>query len=141
MTPYADDELAVIVAPSHPLAAQGEVAPEAFTGLPFVAREQGSGTRDAFETAFRDAGIEPSVVLAFPSGEGVVRAVEAGIGAAVLSERVVADALALRRVVRVPVRGLPLHRTFRLVRLRRTTPSPAAHAFTALLTESGEPAV
>jgi DNA-binding transcriptional LysR family regulator len=134
VTPYGDDELAVIVAPTHPLAAQGEVAPEAFRALPFVAREPGSGTRDAFENAFREAGVEPSVVLAFPSGEGVVRAVEAGIGAAVLSTRVAADALALGRVVRVPVSDLTLNRPFHLVRLRRTTPSPAARAFAALVT-------
>jgi DNA-binding transcriptional LysR family regulator len=133
VTPYTNDELVVIVDPAHPLAACGEVMPEAFREVAFVAREAGSGTRDAFETAFRRAGVEPTVVLAFPSGEGVVRAVEARIGAAVLSMRVVEEALRAERVVRVPVRGLDLLRAFHLVRLRRTTPSPAARAFSALV--------
>jgi LysR family transcriptional regulator, transcriptional activator of the cysJI operon len=139
VTPYADDQLVVIVDPAHPLAGQGEVEPEAFAAFPFVAREGGSGTRDAFETAFRRAGVTPDVVLEFPSGEGVVRAVEARIGAAVLSTRVVDDALRAGRVVQVPVRGLNLLRALHLVRLRRTTPSPAARAFAALVLNEPAP--
>jgi LysR family transcriptional regulator, transcriptional activator of the cysJI operon len=131
--PYTDDELVVIVHPGHPAVGRGTVAAATFRDEPFVAREEGSGTRLAFERAFRRADVEPRVVLALPSGEGVVRAVEAGIGAAVLSTRVVAEALAAGRVVRVPVAGLDLRRDFNLVRLRRTTPSPAAQAFTMLV--------
>ena len=133
VTPYAEDDLVVIVAPGHPAAGRGSVDAETFRDEPFVAREEGSGTRVAFERAFRLAGIEPRVALALPSGEGIVRAVEARLGAAVLSRRVVADALAAGRVVRVPVTGLELHRAFNLVRPHRITPSPAAQAFTALV--------
>lgn len=132
-TPYADDELVVVVPPGHPAAGRGTVAAATFRDQPFVAREDGSGTREAFERAFARAGVEPQVVLALPSGEGVVRAVEAGIGAAVLSTRVVAEALEAGRLARVPVAGLDLLRAFSLVRLRRATPSPAANAFTALV--------
>jgi DNA-binding transcriptional LysR family regulator len=139
VTPYTEDELVVIVRPGHPAAGRGSVKAETFRDEPFVAREDGSGTRVAFERAFRRSGIEPHVALALPSGEGIVRAVEAGIGAAMLSTRVAADALAAGRVVRVPVAGLDLHRAFNLVRLRRVTPSPAAQAFTALvMAERGE---
>lgn len=133
VTPYAEDELVVIVHPAHPAAGRGTVPAATFREEPFVAREEGSGTRLAFERAFRRAGVEPRVVLALPSGEGIVRAAEAGIGAAVLSTRVVAEALAAGRIVRVPVAGLDLQRDFNLVRLRRTTPSPAAQAFTTLV--------
>ncbi len=62
----------------------------------WIMRESGSGTRSSFEEALRTRGIEPEVLniaLTLPSNESVRTAVEAGVGVAVLSELVVAQAL------------------------------------------------
>jgi DNA-binding transcriptional LysR family regulator len=68
--------------------------------IPWVLREKGSGTRQIFEDALTKQGIDPqslNVVLELPSNESVLMAVEAGIGATVIS-RFVAERSRLRSV-------------------------------------------
>ncbi|GAC1405447.1 MAG: selenium metabolism-associated LysR family transcriptional regulator [Candidatus Velthaea sp.] len=134
---YADDELVLIVPPAHALARQdGGVTAKDLENEPFIFREEGSGTRTQVERTLRSAGVIPVVVLTLPSGEGIVRAVELGIGIAVVS-RLVAD-LPVRagRVMQPQLSDIAFRRTFRMVRLRRQTPSPAATALTTLLRRS-----
>lgn len=100
---------------------------------PFIAREQGSGTRAQFESAFRMRGVEPRVILELPTGEGIVQAVEAGIGVAVVSSLVTRAAVAEDRIATATVTDANLDRAFRFVRRRDATPSPGARAFAALV--------
>jgi DNA-binding transcriptional LysR family regulator len=131
---YANDELVLIVAPAHRFATKRKrIAAADLAGEPFVFREDGSGTRAQIERALAAAGITPNVALTLPSGEGIVRAVELGIGVAIVSRLVAEGPARGGRIVRVPLHDLELTRTFRVVRLRRRTPSPAAVAFEALL--------
>jgi LysR family transcriptional regulator, low CO2-responsive transcriptional regulator len=65
----------------------------------------------------------------------VARAVEAGLGVAILSRLVVERAVAEKRLALVAVTDLDLQRTFRLVRVRGRTLSPAARAFVSLIRE------
>jgi DNA-binding transcriptional LysR family regulator len=135
---YADDELVPIVPLTHPFAKKRrrvsvrDLAPE-----PFIFREQGSGTRVQVEEALRACGVTPNVVLTLPTGEGIVRAVELGIGVSIVSTLIADGAVRGGRIARVKLHDLELLRTFRVVRLRRQTPSPAARAFTALLPSAG----
>ena len=132
--PYADDELIAIAPVAHELArAAGPVDIAALANVPFVFREAGSGTRSQVERVLRDAGIVPIVALTLPNGEGIVRAVELGIGIAIVSRLVAVGPLAAKRVARIHLRNVTFNRTFRIVRLRSQTPSPAAMSFTKLL--------
>lgn len=137
---YANDELVLVVPPGHPFA--GRKRPVRASDLadePFVFREEGSGTRSQVEAALQAAHVRPKVALTLPSGEGIVRAVQLGIGIAIVSRLVVDAPIRAGRVTIVPVRDLTFPRTFRAVRLRRQTPSPAALAFAALLREPDQP--
>jgi len=72
---------------------------------PWVMREEGSGTRSAFESAIRDRGLDPrtlNVVLTLPSNEAVLAAIRAGVGYGVLSKLVVAPALATHTLHALP---------------------------------------
>lgn len=63
----------------------------------WVQREPGSGTRSTLDRYLTDLGVNPAtldVALVLPSNESVRSAVEAGAGVAVLSELVVAPAMA-----------------------------------------------
>lgn len=63
----------------------------------WVQREPGSGTRSTLDRYLTDLGVNPAtldVALVLPSNESVRSAVEAGAGVAVLSELVVAPAIA-----------------------------------------------
>ncbi len=131
---YAHDELILIANRSHPLAARRRpVDMTALAREPFVFREEGSGTRALAEQALADAGITPVVSLTLASGEAIVRAVELGIGIAIVSRLVADEPVRAGRVARVRLRDVTFPRTFRVVRLKHRTPSPAALAFGSLL--------
>ncbi len=136
--PFAHDRLRLIVAPQHPFAGRSSILAAELAGERFVSREPGSGTRDHGYDALRAAGVEPPIALELPSGEGIVRAVEAGLGIAILSELVVERAISLHRVVPVAIADLALERKF-YVLVRHDRPlAPLAQAFiTALLGEPG----
>lgn len=131
--PYAEDELVLVASPGHPLVSKrGSIVAKQLSGVPMIVREPGSGTRAQVLDALRAIDVEPHITLSLPSGEGIVRAVARGIGVAFLSHLVVSDAVASGRVVRVRLRDLTVSRTFRIVRPRLQTPSPAALAFMAI---------
>jgi DNA-binding transcriptional LysR family regulator len=136
--PYASDELTLIV-PTHDHALSGRDAidPSELDGEAFVAREEGSGTRTVAEDALRLAGVTPNVMLALPSAEGVARAVEAGLGVAILPLIVVERAVGAGRVHRVRVTGVDFKRPYSIIRLRERTPSPLAARFLAMLRAQG----
>ncbi len=131
--PYADDELVLVASPSHPLAKRRKsIAAHELAAVPFVMREEGSGTRAQVDAVLAAAGIEPKISLTLPTGEGIARSVELGIGVAIVSRLVVDAALRDGRLARIRMREITLARTFRIIRLRSLTASPATLAFTAL---------
>uniref|UniRef100_E6Q7K5 Putative RuBisCO transcriptional regulator n=1 Tax=mine drainage metagenome TaxID=410659 RepID=E6Q7K5_9ZZZZ len=134
---FAHDHLRLIVPPQHPFALRSSLRVAELARERFVSREPGSGTRDHGYDALRAAGLEPPIALELPSGEGIVRAVEAGLGIAVLSELVVERAISMNRVVAVAIDDLLLERDFFVLSRRDRPLAPLAHAFiTSLL---GEP--
>ena len=134
--PVAQDRLVLVVPPDHPLATAAALTAADLAAYPFVLREAGSGTRSAFEAALAAAGLPPdrlTVALELPSNEAVLAAVEAGAGASVLSEVVVADKLAVGTLMAAP---FPLStRTFRMLRHKERYRSRAADALLGLIQE------
>ena len=139
------DRLVIVVRPDHrwarrrdPLTA-GEIAT-----TPMVTREEGSGTRNAFESALRTtlgADAELSVpVLALSTSAAVRAAVIAGAGPAVLSVLAVADDLSAGRLREVRVTGLVLERTLRAVWVGSATP-PAGAARDLIALAASRPTV
>jgi len=105
-TVVARDRLVVVVAPAHALARRMQFGPAELSSTQWVMRERGSGTRAEFEAAMVRLGAKPEVLgvaLELPSNESVRAAVEAGAGAAALSELVVAESIAAGRLVALPV--------------------------------------
>jgi DNA-binding transcriptional LysR family regulator len=124
--PLTTDQLIVVVGLEHPWAGQGPVAPDRLTETAWIMREAGSGTRAAFELL--SPGLE--VALELPSNEAVLAAVEAGGGAAVVSERAAAPHLAAGLVARAGVELPP--RSFKALRHRERQGSGAARALLSL---------
>ncbi|MBN8964824.1 MAG: LysR family transcriptional regulator [Rhizobiales bacterium] len=128
----AMDELVVVAKRSR---SRGrKITPEDLKKLPWVLREQGSGTRSALESALAGFGLSASalnVVLEIPSNEAIRSMVEAGAGATALSSLVVKDSVAAGRIVRLPIR-LP-KRAFTLLYHRQAYVSRIARNFIELL--------
>lgn len=121
VTPVAEDELVLVVAPGHPWADGRPVAPRNLADSRWTLRESGSGTRSILERAVESGGLSLSdldVAMELPSNEAVRAAVEAGAGATVMS-RLVADA-ALRAGSLVAVKfPLPRRRFLALMHRQR----------------------
>ncbi len=133
-TTVARDRLVVVVAPGHPWAGCGSVAPSDLPGSPWVLREPGSGTRSAFEAALEGFGISPEhlqVALELPTNEAVRAAVETGAGATALSASVVAGSIEAGLLHQVGV-TLP-DRDFHVLRHAERYSSRAAEALMAVI--------
>ncbi|MCR4266609.1 LysR substrate-binding domain-containing protein [Nitratireductor sp. ZSWI3] len=133
------DVLSVVVAPGHPWADGRWLAPhELAEGTAWVMREEGSGTRTAFEAALRGLGVEPErlvVAMAFPSNEAVLSAVREGSCAAAVS---MAAAGPLIEQGFLKVAGIRLAgRDFSLLRHKERRQSGASTAFEELCVEAG----
>lgn len=136
--PLGTDDIAMICAPAHPLAAASRVPLAEAVAEPFIMREEGSGTRQVIEEALRAAGIDPGdlhVVTELGTSEAIVSAVEGGMGVAAVSSWVACKALELGTVATIRAEGFPVSRPLYLVS-PRSTPTRAAEAFVAYLRQS-----
>lgn len=110
------DQLVLVVTPGHRWARRSrpvEVAELAAT--PLVQREPGSGTRETTETVLGGHAAVAAPAVELSSTTAIKAAVEAGVGAAVLSSLAVADELRLGRLVAVEVADSDLSRSLRAV--------------------------
>lgn len=116
VTPIADDEMVLVVAPTHPLAKRPLRPVSQIAQASWVVREVGSGTRAVLESAVSKLGIKMrdlDIALELPSNEAVRGAVEAGSGITILSKLVVAASLKAKTLVALDVQ-LPKRRFFAL---------------------------
>jgi DNA-binding transcriptional LysR family regulator len=105
--PVGVDQLVMVVAKSHELASVHSIEVDHLRRARWVLREKGSGTRQVFEDGLRHRGVDPlelDVVMELPSNEAVRSVVEAGAGVTAISRLVVADKLAARTLVELPLR-------------------------------------
>jgi len=128
----ARDELVVVVAANHLLAARKQLSLEEVTALPLVMREPGSGTRQVMEERLQAVGFDPrdlNVVMELGSTEAVKGAVEAGLGAAILSKWTVRREIKWGVFKQLTIENLPIHRDFSVVLNIHKFRSPATQAF------------
>ncbi|MCL1140338.1 LysR substrate-binding domain-containing protein [Shewanella pneumatophori] len=105
------DKLLVFCHPAHPLAGQS-VAPSALHDMPWVMREEGSGTRDYFVNAANALDIQPQEKFRFSTPDAIKQAVKQGAGLGVLSELTLEKELIRKELAVIQVEGLSLERKF-----------------------------
>ncbi len=118
-----DQPVMVIQAKRWPSLGRGKSSID-LTSVPWVVREPGSGTRAVLEKLAQDAGLawsDLNIILEIPSNEAVREAVEAGVGAAVLSRHVVSKAIEVGSLRALPLDVPP--RRFMMVRRSSAKPS------------------
>lgn len=116
----------IIAPPDHPLANRKRLRFSSLAGERFLLREQGSGTRLLMRRLFTGAGLDPDRGLVLGGNETIKQAVMAGLGIALISAHAVAVELADRRLVALPVTGLPVIRQWYVVRQESKRLLPAA---------------
>ncbi len=114
-TRWQADELVVFAAPGHPLAGHRPLRDDHLLQLPWILREPGSGTRQAFDRAMRGLLPDLDISMELQHTEAIKRAVEAGLGVGCLSRISLADAFRRGSLVPLEVPGRDFSRELYLV--------------------------
>ncbi|MBN1496906.1 MAG: LysR family transcriptional regulator [Spirochaetes bacterium] len=132
-TPVCRDEIVLVGAGRFP----ARVAVKDLTGMPFIIREAGSGTRRNYEEALSRHGITPSAlqaVLECTSMEGIKEAVAAGLGVSFMSRLAVSREVRMKMLKIIEIKGLAIPRYFYFVHpASRTLSAPAGLILKSLL--------
>jgi DNA-binding transcriptional LysR family regulator len=128
------DELVLLVPPSHRLAKRRQVTMEDVAAEPVVAHNDPSPARERVLRLFEERHVTLNLVMSLPSLDGIKRAVEMGMGVALLPRRCALTEIASAHLVAVPVAGLSRKRQVMLV-CREAHRSHAASAFLAVAQE------
>jgi DNA-binding transcriptional LysR family regulator len=126
--PLGSDELVMLAHPKHPLATRRRVTIEEVGQQTVIAHNDPSPTRDRVLRAYERRHTPINIQIALPSLDGIKRAVEMGVGVAVLPRRCALAEIGRGNLVAVKVPGLSTRRQVRLV-FRRGDMSHAAAAF------------
>lgn len=127
----------IIAAPDHPMASGRSLSLSDLAEERFLVREEGSGTRLLMQRLFAEAGLSPKVAMEIGSNETIKQAVMAGLGIALISGHTVAYELHDGRLAMLNVSGLPVVRTWYVVKRRDKQFLPAARALWNFLAASG----
>jgi len=115
------DELMFICPPGHALSKKTSITPQEIVTLPFLCREEGSGTREVINEYLEDNKIpahELNLCMEFGSPEAIKSAVEAGLGVSIVSRATVGKELKLKTLVAIPLNPV-LKRPFSFVHQRQ----------------------
>jgi DNA-binding transcriptional LysR family regulator len=123
------DEVYLIVSPSHPFAGRASVSPAEVAGEDFAVPEPGSRTRMLIEQSFAERGHKLRVTMQLPGTEAVKKAVESNLAVAMVSRYSVPRELALGVLARVPIEGLVLERPIHILHRKGKHLSPLARRF------------
>jgi DNA-binding transcriptional LysR family regulator len=141
----AIDELVLLVRPDHPFARRPQITMEEIGQQIVIAHNDPSPTREQVLRLYEQRHAALNIRLALPSLDGIKRAVEMGLGVALLPRRCAQGEIKRGDLVAVQVPELRSPRQVRLVHRRDAGLSHAAKAFVDLAraasaTEAAAPA-
>jgi DNA-binding transcriptional LysR family regulator len=131
--PLGSDDIVLLTSPGHPLATKRRVTIEEVGRQVVIAHNDPSPTRDRVLRAYERRQTAINIRLSLPSLDGIKRAVEMGIGVALLPRRCALTEIARGHLVAIKVPELGAPRQVRLVFRRTGERSRASEAFLALL--------
>jgi DNA-binding transcriptional LysR family regulator len=132
---FMEDHMVLVVPSSHEWAGR-KITLDELRSQPLLTREFGSGSRRIVEQALAAAGLktkELSIRMELDSTEGLLNAVEAGLGVTFVSRWAVRNQLALGTLKLARVDGLKLSRRFSLAYPAGPEPSGSVGAFRKFL--------
>ena len=129
---FAEDEMVLVVPPTHSWASRSSVKANELPTQPFLIRERGSGTRKIMEQALEQHNLSLGtfrIIGEMGSNEAIRQAVKTGGGIALISRLAVASDIRHHELNAIPVAGLKLTREFYLITHRHRSRSPICNAF------------
>lgn len=110
-----EERLVLIVAPNHGLARHKTLQPRDLEGQAIIMHEQGSAVQKAMDELLGRDRSRSSNYLEFSNNEAIKRAVAAGAGIALISERAAAEEIRAGRLKALPLCRPPIQRKFYMV--------------------------
>src|SRR5580658_5293584 len=138
--PFMEDHMVCVVPSGHEWADE-QIDLQQLAQASMVTRELGSGSRRIVEQALQQAGVEVKklrIAMTFDSTEGLLSAVEAGLGIAFVSRWAVRNQLALGTLKVARVRGLNLSRMFSVATVAGPEPAGVAGLFQRFVLKRAE---
>ncbi|HNS14678.1 MAG TPA: selenium metabolism-associated LysR family transcriptional regulator [Syntrophorhabdaceae bacterium] len=127
---FLEDTIMIIAPPSFP----DKIHIKHLKDYPFIIREQGSGTRNHFESSLKRLKVnvlpELQAVAELTDTEAIKEAVKSGMGVSYVSKMAIVHELANNNLKCLNIEGLPnITRSFYIVTKRGKTISPQVKAF------------
>lgn len=122
------DTFALVAPPDHPIARYDVVPPRLLTAERFILPVEGSATWQFVESCLRGIGVIPNVAMQLGTTEAIKRAVEAGLGLAVISSKAAEREVSDGTLRALNVEGADFRRPIVIIWRSGATLSPAASA-------------
>jgi len=132
-SPFSKEEMAVIVAPGHPLVRKKSVSFKELAREPFIMKEIGSGTRKLVEHSFAKANCEPDILMETSNTEFIKQLVQRGDGISIVVKEAVALELREKKLAQVPLKNPHIYLDVSIAYLADQPLSPPAKAFVETL--------
>jgi DNA-binding transcriptional LysR family regulator len=127
--PIATDELALIVAPEHPLAARKAVSVRELGAESFIAHNVPSPYREKVLKTFEKQRTPLNISMEMPTLEAIKRLVEKGLGVALIPRLAAQTEIDRKQLAVLSVKEMRLERRVHLIYRKGATLSHAAKAF------------
>lgn len=136
--PWADDELWLVCGKEHPLAANELIPVEQLDQLTYVLREKNSSSREEFDKALHNIGIDQiNIALEVGSTDTIVNILRSGQHVSFLPRFAVLKSVNRGSLVHIKVKGFRIMRTLWIARNKKHMEHPVAEAFVGMLREWG----
>ncbi len=132
--PFRQDDLVLAIPPDSPLADRGKVAINQLGNQRFVGFERDIPTRKASDRILRTHGVRPHYVMEFDNIETIKRAVEIGLGAAIVPRPSVEVEAARGSLKMLEFEDQSFSRPLAIIYRRGRDLSPAVKRFIEVLT-------
>jgi DNA-binding transcriptional LysR family regulator len=120
----------------------GHCRAQALPAVPFLQREQGSGTRTVTEKLLKERGIDPAgldIAATLGSTAAIKEAIKAGLGVSILSRMAISEELATGRLEEIALAGPAMTRSFYLLRHKKRSLPAHYQAFYDLVSQAFSP--
>jgi DNA-binding transcriptional LysR family regulator len=110
-----EDELVIITPRRHPLKSRRVLRPHDLEGQSIIMHEEGSAPRRAIDDFIQRHGLNVKIPMELTSNRAIKRAVEHGLGIALISRKVVQEEIDERRLVALSLSDRAMKRKFFLI--------------------------
>ena len=109
------DQLVIIAPLNHPLTCKEKLAPDDLAGQLLIMHEKGSAPRNAIEEYIRQNNLSVKIPLELSSNRAIKRAVEEGIGIALISRKVALEEIEAGRLMAIPLSDPSMTRKYFMI--------------------------